>query len=75
MGTIAPLVADLCLISMKAISYCIFLTIIKLMLFNSTSRYLDDLLNIETLYFEQMVNQRLSVSHGPFSLYHHTVLI
>ena len=25
--------------------------------FNSTSRYLDDLLNIETPYFEGMVNQ------------------
>ena len=25
--------------------------------FNSTSRYLDDLLNIDNLYFEQMVGQ------------------
>ena len=25
--------------------------------FNSTSRYLDDILNIDNLYFEQMVNQ------------------
>ena len=25
--------------------------------FNSTSRYLDDLLNIDTPYFEQMVDQ------------------
>ena len=25
--------------------------------FNSTSRYLDDLLNIDTLYFEPMVGQ------------------
>ena len=25
--------------------------------FNSTSRYLDDLLNIDNLYFEQMVSQ------------------
>ena len=25
--------------------------------FNSTSRYLDDLLNIDTPYFEQMVSQ------------------
>ena len=25
--------------------------------FNSTSRYLDDLLNIDTPYFEQMVGQ------------------
>ena len=74
MGTIAPIVADLCLFSMRAISCSIFLTITKLMLFNSTSRYLDDLLDIETLSFEQMVDQRLSVSHGPLSLYHHTVL-
>ena len=25
--------------------------------FNSTSRYLDDLLNVDSLYFEQMVSQ------------------
>ena len=25
--------------------------------FNSTSRYLDDLLNIDNIYFEQMVNR------------------
>ena len=28
--------------------------------FNSTSRYLDDLLNIDNLYFEQMVGQIFS---------------
>ena len=29
--------------------------------FNSTSRYLDDLLNIDHLYFEQMVGQIYSI--------------
>ena len=28
--------------------------------FNSTSRYLDDLLNIDSIYFEQMVNRLYS---------------
>ena len=37
---------------------CLCQTIIKLILaFNSTSRYLDDLLNIDKPYFEQMVGQ------------------
>ena len=38
----------------------LFMTIIKLMsyeAFNSASRYLDDLLNIDNLYFKQMVGQ------------------
>ena len=30
--------------------------------FNSTSRYLDDLLNIDNPYFEGMVNQRSSMN-------------
>ena len=30
--------------------------------FNSTSRYLDDLLNIDNIYFEQMVNTLLNFS-------------
>ena len=30
--------------------------------FNSTSRYLDDLLNIDNPYFEQMVSQIYTVS-------------
>ena len=30
--------------------------------FNSTSRYLDDLLNIEKPYFEGMVNQIIHLS-------------
>ena len=45
---------------MKDISCCLFLTIIKLTFvkaFHSTSRYLDDLLNIDNPYFEQMVSQ------------------
>ena len=39
---------------------CLFLTIIKadvVEAFNSTSRYLDDLLNIDDPYFAQMVSQ------------------
>ena len=36
---------------------CIFLTVIEA--FNSVSIYLDDLLNIDTPYFEQMVGQIL----------------
>ena len=34
--------------------FCLFLTIIK---FNSTSRYLDGLLNIDNPYFKQMASQ------------------
>ena len=44
---------------MRETSCCLFQTIIKLILlkfFNSTSRYLDDLLNIDNPYFEQMVD-------------------
>ena len=36
---------------------CLCQTIIKLVLLNSTSRYLDDLLNIDNPFFEQMVGQ------------------
>ena len=38
---------------------CLCQTIIKLILLklNSTSRYIDDLLNIDNPYFEQMVGQ------------------
>ena len=32
--------------------------------FNSTSRYLDDLLNIDKLYFEQMVGQIYPLNFG-----------
>ena len=45
---------------MRETSCCLCLTIIKLILlklFNSTSRYLDDLLNIDNPYFEQLVSQ------------------
>ena len=61
MGTnCAPLVADLFLLCydrdfMKDLSNDNQADIIKA--FNSTSRYLDDLLNIDNLYLEGMVNQ------------------
>ena len=61
MGTnCAPLVADLFLFCyerdfMKDISSDNQADVIKA--FNSTSRYLDDLLNIDNPYFEGMVNQ------------------
>ena len=61
MGTnCAPLVADLFLVCherdfMKYLSSDNQADVIKA--FNSTSRYLDDLLNIENPYFEGMVNQ------------------
>ena len=61
MGTnCAPLVADLFLFCyerdiMKDLSSYNQADVIKA--FNSTSRYLDDLLNIDNPYFEGMVNQ------------------
>ena len=61
MGTnCAPLVADLFLFSYKrdfrlSLSDNIQTDIIEAL--NSTSRYLDDLLNIDNPYFEQMVGQ------------------
>ena len=61
MGTnCAPLVADLFLFCyeryfMKNLSSDNQADVIKA--FNSTSRYLDDLLNIDNPYFEGMVNQ------------------
>ena len=59
MGTnSAPLVADLVCQErdfMKDIYTVNQADIIKA--FNSTSRYLDDLLNIDNPYFEEMVNQ------------------
>ena len=56
----APLVADLFLFCyerdfMKTLSSDNQADVIKA--FNLTSRYLDDLLNIDNLYFEGMVNQ------------------
>ena len=61
MGTnCAPLVADLFLFCyerdfMKSFSPENQADIIEA--FNSTSRYIDDLLNIDHIYFEQMVNR------------------
>ena len=57
---LAPLVADLFLFCyerylMLSLSGCIQADGVDP--FNSTSRYLDDLLNIDNLYFEQMVSQ------------------
>ena len=53
----APLVADLFLFcsNMKSLSDNNQTDIIEA--FNTTSRYLDDLLNIDNPYFEQMVGQ------------------
>ena len=51
----APCVADLFLFCFKSY-YMLSLTIIKQMLL-STSRYLDDLVNIDKPYFEQMAGQ------------------
>ena len=84
MGTnCAPLVADLFLLSyerdfMKDLSSDNQADVIKA--FNSTSRYLDDLLNIDNPYFEGMVNQiyppelqlnkaNTSDTEGPFWIY------
>ena len=61
MGTnCAPLIADLFLFCyergfMTSLSDDYHADIIEA--FNSTSRYLDDLLDIDSLYFEGMVNQ------------------
>ena len=52
----APLVADLFYFAMKEISWRLFLTL-NIEAFKSTSRYLDDLLNIDNPYFEGMVNR------------------
>ena len=65
MGTnCAPLVADLFLFCyekdfMKNLSSDNQADVIKA--FNSTSRYLDDLLNIDNPYFEGMVKPNLSI--------------
>ena len=40
---------------MRETSCCLFLTIVEA--FNSISRYVDDLLNIDNPHFEQMVSQ------------------
>ena len=70
MGTnCAPLVADLFLFCyerdfMKDLSSDNQADVIKA--FNSTSRYLDDLLNIDNPYFEGMVNQRARFTNWLF---------
>ena len=64
MGTnCAPLVADLLLVCYER-DFIIFMLSLSdnnqadiIEAFNSTSRYLDDLLNIDNPYFEQMVGQ------------------
>ena len=48
--TCAPIVADMFCFVMRETSSCLFLTVIKQMLVNSTSRYLEDLLNIDNPY-------------------------
>ena len=60
----APLVADLFLFCyeryfMKSLSRENQADIIEA--FNSTSRYLDDLLNIDNIYFDQMVDRIFSI--------------
>ena len=55
----APLVADLFFVLLWERLYVLSLSDINqtdiIEAFNSTSRYLDDLLNIDNPYFEQMV--------------------
>ena len=52
----APLVADLFLFYYEK-DFITSLSADIIEAFNSTSRYLDDLLNIDNPYFEGMVNQ------------------
>ena len=73
MGTnCAPLVADLFLFCyegdfMKSLSWENRVDIIEA--FNSISKYLDDLLNIDNIYFDQMVDRiyptELQLNKGP----------
>ena len=59
MGTkCAPLVADLFLFCYeKSLTEEKQYDMIDAFTFNSTSRYLDNLLNIDNIYFEQMVHR------------------
>ena len=80
MGTnCAPLVADLFLFCyerdfMKSLSRENQAYIIEA--FNSTSRYLDDLLNIDNIYFDQMVDRiyptKLQLNRAKFFRYRGT---
>ena len=82
MGTnCAPLVADLFLFCyerdfMKSLSRENQAYIIEA--FNSTSRYLDDLLNIDNIYFDQMVDRiyptKLQLNRAKFFRYRGTFL-
>ena len=59
MGTnCVPLVADLFLFFMKETSWCLFLQKSKgIEAFSSTSRYLEELLNIDNDYFDGFISQ------------------
>ena len=58
MGTyFAPLVADLCLFCYEMKSLTKEKRYILIDAFNSISRYLDDLLNIDNIHFEHMVHR------------------
>ena len=61
MGTnCAPLVADLFLFVMRGTLLCLFLILKQadvIDAFNTTFRYLDDILNINYVYFDKMVSQ------------------
>ena len=61
MGTnCAPLVAGLFLFVMRGTLLCLFLILKQadvIDAFNTTSRYLDDILNINNVYFDNMVSQ------------------
>ena len=57
MGTnCAPLVADLSFCSVMTETSCCLFQMLAIEAFNSTSRYLDDLLNIDNNFFDSMVN-------------------
>ena len=68
MGTYAPLVADLFLFCYEGdfmLSLSKHADVVEVL--NSTSRYLDDLLNVDNPYFEQMVSQiYLTELQAPF---------
>ena len=58
MGTnCTPLNADLFLFDMKEIPWSLSHGKIRLEAFNSISKYFDDLLHIDNIYFDQMVDR------------------